>query len=253
MEILAGGDRRAILKIRIWRGYHDGIWLAQLVEETGWTKSAIESELADVIRNGEVVRIGEMFMHAPAWELLKSQVVPTVADFHRENPLASGIGKEELRDRTDAGDEAFEAITEILVREQKIEISGDLVRLPGRGVVMKDEEAESKKTIEDSLRLGRVESPGTERCSRRIESGQSSRPENCHAPAARQSAGKDFRGSGIPSHCVGGLAEASGVRKDEIAKHRRRPLQGSDRGKPEVRYPAAGISRSRACYPAGGG
>jgi selenocysteine-specific elongation factor len=151
MEILAGGDRRAILKIRIWRGYHDGIWLAQLVEETGWTKSAIESELADVIRNGEVVRIGEMFMHAPAWELLKSQVVPTVADFHRENPLASGIGKEELRDRTDAGDEAFEAITEILVREQKLEISGDLVRLPGQGVVMKDEEAESKKTIETAF------------------------------------------------------------------------------------------------------
>ena len=151
MEILAGGDRRAILKIRIWRGYHDGIRLAQLVEETGWTKSAIESELADVIRNGEVVRIGELFMHAPAWELLKSQVVPTVADFHRENPLAGGIGKEELRDRTDAGDEAFEAITEILVREQKLEISGDLVRLPGQGVVMKDEEAESKKTIETAF------------------------------------------------------------------------------------------------------
>jgi selenocysteine-specific elongation factor len=92
-----------------------------------------------------------MFMHAPAWELLKSQVVPTVADFHRENPLAGGIGKEELRDRTDAGDEAFEAITEILVREQKLEISGDLVRLPGQGVVMKDEEAESKKAIETAF------------------------------------------------------------------------------------------------------
>ena len=30
----------------------------------------------------------------------------------------------------------------------KIELSGELVRLPGRGVVMKDEEAESKKIIE---------------------------------------------------------------------------------------------------------
>jgi selenocysteine-specific elongation factor len=151
VEILAGGDRRAILKIRIWRRNHDGIWLAQLVEETGWTKSAIESELADVVKNGEVVRIGEMFMHVPAWELLESQVVATVADFHKENPLASGIGQEELRDRTDAGIEAFEAITESLVREQKIEISGDLVRLPGRGVVMKDEEAESKNTIEEAF------------------------------------------------------------------------------------------------------
>jgi selenocysteine-specific elongation factor len=151
MEVLAGGDRTAILKVRIWRNYHDGIWLPELVAETGWTKSAIESELAEAVKNGEVVRIGEMFMHAPAWEALKSQVVPTVADFQKENPLASGIGKEELRVRTDAGDEAFEAITEILVHEKKIEISGDLVRLPGHGVVMRDEEAESKRVIEHAF------------------------------------------------------------------------------------------------------
>jgi selenocysteine-specific elongation factor len=151
MEVLAGGDRTAILKVRIWRNYHDGIWLPELVAETGWTKSAIESELAQAVKSGEVVRIGEMFMHAPAWEALKSQVVPTVADFQKENPLASGIGKEELRVRTDAGDEAFEAITKILVHEKKIEISGDLVRLPGHGVVMRDEEAESKRVIEHAF------------------------------------------------------------------------------------------------------
>jgi selenocysteine-specific elongation factor len=151
MEVLAGGDRTAILKVRIWRNYHDGIWLPELVAETGWTKSAIESELAEAVKNGEVVRIGEMFMHAPAWEALKSQVVPAIAGFHKENPLASGIGKEELRVRTDAGDEAFEAITKILVHEKKIEISGDLVRLPGHGVVMRDEEAESKRVIEHAF------------------------------------------------------------------------------------------------------
>src|SRR5207248_7737955 len=33
-------------------------------------------------------------------------------------------------------------------REKKIEVAGDLVRLPGHGVVLKDEESESKKTIE---------------------------------------------------------------------------------------------------------
>lgn len=36
----------------------------------------------------------------------------------------------------------------MLVREKKIEIIGELVRLPGRGVVMKEEEAESKNEIE---------------------------------------------------------------------------------------------------------
>ncbi len=33
----------------------------------------------------------------------------------------------------------------MLVREKKLEVIGDLARLPGHGVVMKDEEAESKR------------------------------------------------------------------------------------------------------------
>jgi len=37
---------------------------------------------------------------------------------------------------------------EPLTREKKLELAGELVRLAGRGVVMKDEEAESKKLIE---------------------------------------------------------------------------------------------------------
>ncbi len=39
----------------------------------------------------------------------------------------------------------------MLVRDKKIEVAGDMVRLPGHGVVMKDEEAASKKTIEDAF------------------------------------------------------------------------------------------------------
>ena len=39
----------------------------------------------------------------------------------------------------------------MLAREKKIEIVGDVVRLPGHGVVMKDEESESKKKIEDAF------------------------------------------------------------------------------------------------------
>jgi selenocysteine-specific elongation factor len=90
-------------------------------------------------------------MHGPAWELLKAQVVPTVEEFHRKNPLAPGIGKEELRDQTDAQDEAFDAIAEMLVREKKLEITGDLLHLPGRTVVMKDDEAESRNLIEHAF------------------------------------------------------------------------------------------------------
>jgi selenocysteine-specific elongation factor len=151
MEILASQDPEAILRLRIWRGFHDGVWLPQLVAETGWTKDMIESQLAQAVESGDVVRIGEMFMHGPAWEVLKAEVVPTLEEFHRKNPLASGIGKKELQVQTDAGDEAFDAIAGTLVREKEIEIAGDLIRLPGRGVVMKDDEAQSREVIEQAF------------------------------------------------------------------------------------------------------
>ena len=47
--------------------------------------------------------------------------------------------------------EVFSAALDALVKEKKLEFAGELVRLPGRGVVMKDEEAESKKTIEQAF------------------------------------------------------------------------------------------------------
>jgi len=151
LEILAGNDRPAILKARIWRNYHDGIVVPELVAETGWTKDVIEPQLAGFVNGGEIVQASDVFLCKPAWEELRAQVVPTLEDFHKQNPLKRGIGKEELQVRTGASPVIFAALAEILVREKKIEISGDLVRLPGRGVVMKDEEAESKKTIEDAF------------------------------------------------------------------------------------------------------
>jgi selenocysteine-specific elongation factor len=151
MEVLAGADCEAILKHRIARHYHDGVWMSDLIAETGWREDAIESKLAKAIKAGEILRTGEVFMISSTWEALKKQIVPTLEAFHRKNPLVGGISKEELRVQGDAGDLVFDAIVQELVQEKKIEVAGELVRLSGRGVVMKDEESESKATIEEAF------------------------------------------------------------------------------------------------------
>jgi selenocysteine-specific elongation factor len=148
LKTLAGGDAEAILRARVARKHRLGISMAQLVTETGWAKSVIESQLARALRTGIVLRAGERFLDAPALEMLKSHIVSAAGKFHEKNPLVGGISKEELRAQVDAVPEVFETAAAILVREQKIEVVGDLVRLPGRGVAMKDEEAESKKKLE---------------------------------------------------------------------------------------------------------
>ena len=151
LETLAAANPEAVLRARIARRHHEGISISRLVAETGWTKGVIEAHLAPTMRVGDVVAAGGRFLHLPALEALKARIMSAALHFHKKNPLVGGISKEQLRAQAGATPEVFEAVALMLVREKKLEVIGDLARLPGQGVVMKDEEAESKKKIEDAF------------------------------------------------------------------------------------------------------
>jgi len=151
LRALSEGDRGAILERRIRRRVRTGISLARLIGESGWTRESILSALAPAISKKQVHRVGDVLVDEAALSALKADLVRTVSEFHKKNSLAPGIAKEELREQAKASGEVFAAALDQLVSERKIEISGDLVRLPGKGVAMKDEEAESKKKIEDAF------------------------------------------------------------------------------------------------------
>jgi selenocysteine-specific elongation factor len=125
LQILAESDPPSILLARIARRNHGGITLTELIAETGWPGKMVEAHLADPVHRGQVLRIGDRFVHAPALEGLKLLITGTVAAFHQENPLVQGVGKQELRER---------------------------VQAPG-------EEAESKKIIEDAFALAGLKVP----------------------------------------------------------------------------------------------
>ncbi len=151
LETLASGGAEAVLKARIARRHQEGISMSRLVAETGWTEAAIESQLASAPRIGDVALAGGQFLQLAALQALKSHIVSAALDFHKKNPLVSGISKEELRAQVEATPHVFEAVAAMLVREKHLEVAGDLVRLPGHGVVMKDEEAEAKENIADAF------------------------------------------------------------------------------------------------------
>src|SRR5271165_960432 len=81
----------------------------------------------------------------------KASVILAVRKFHDANPLVAGMSKEALRDGVNLGREVFDHVLGQLTVERKLEVAGELVHLPGRGVMMKDEEAESKKIIEQAF------------------------------------------------------------------------------------------------------
>ena len=70
------------------------------------------------------------------------------------------MSKEELRGRfSELAPDVFAHLFDEALQAKKIEVAGELVRLTGRGVVMKDEEAESKKIIEAAFATAGLKVP----------------------------------------------------------------------------------------------
>jgi selenocysteine-specific elongation factor len=151
LRILAQNDPAAILKARIARRADQGLLLSQAIAETGWTRAVIEPRLRQLVKECQIVQIGELLVQAEAIDGLKRSLAETVSDFHRQNPLVPGMSKEALHEKMHIPSEVFVFAVASLSREKKLEITGELVRLPGHAVVMKDEEAESKAMIEHAF------------------------------------------------------------------------------------------------------
>jgi len=86
-----------------------------------------------------------------AFQEAKTNVLQVLKKFHDANPLVAGMSKEQLREQVKVGPEVFHSVLQKLAEEKKLEAVGELVHLAGRGVIMKDDEAESKKIIEQAF------------------------------------------------------------------------------------------------------
>jgi len=158
LQVLSNSPE-TMLTARIARRGHTSISMAQLIAETGWSRDSIEARLAQTLKDVRVLRIGDLFVDALAIVRLQQSIVNSVGGFHKKNSLVGGIARKALREQVKASPEVFTATLDLLAREKNIEAAGDLVRLPGHGVVMKDEEAESKKKIEEAFAVAGLKVP----------------------------------------------------------------------------------------------
>jgi selenocysteine-specific elongation factor len=98
-----------------------------------------------------LVWCGQVLVASLGYTEAKGLTRQAVRKFHDANPLVAGMNKEELRDQINLPPDVFNGVLGKLVEEKQLEVAGELVHVPGRGVVMKDEEAESKKIIEQAF------------------------------------------------------------------------------------------------------
>jgi len=156
LRIQGACDPKAALLARIARRAEQGLAWAQAVAETGWRKEIIDAHLK---QQSLVVALGNLLIQTEAFERMKQAIVEALARFHEHTGLAAGITAATLRENVRANSEVFNFALDSLLRDRKVEAVAELVRLPGHGVVMEDEETESRKIIEQTFAAAGLKVP----------------------------------------------------------------------------------------------
>ncbi len=159
VEAVSAADAAGVLLARVGRRGADGLSVAGAVAETGWLRAGVEAVASELVAGGKLSSCGEVLVSGEAVAKLKALMKATVEAFQKANPLVAGISREELREKVGVGAEVFRGVEELLVREKVLVVAGELIHAAGRGVVLRDDEAESKKQIEAAFALAGLKVP----------------------------------------------------------------------------------------------
>jgi selenocysteine-specific elongation factor len=125
--------------------------LGMRIDEISGEMNVRREDVMNLAAKAELVWCDLVLVAPSAFLEGKTDALQVLKKFHDANPLVGGMSKEQMRERLNLGPEVFNKILGELTKEKKLEAAGELVRLSGRGVVMKDDEAESKKIIEEAF------------------------------------------------------------------------------------------------------
>jgi selenocysteine-specific elongation factor len=129
-----------------------GLTFAEVISRTGWTEADVHQAAKNLNTTKQLRIVTEQpltIVSAPTLAKLAVAMKVAVEEFHRANPLLSGIPKQELRGRAkNPRAEVFQAALDDLIRAKVVTIAGDLVQRAGREITLSSDEARAKELIE---------------------------------------------------------------------------------------------------------
>jgi selenocysteine-specific elongation factor len=149
--VLASPDAASRIALLV-REAEFGMGMPALVARTGMLETAIAAAAA----RAPVVVLAQpqpWYVDRAWFETAREHLAETVREFHRTNPLAPGISKEDLRSRELPGAPAF------LLDELLPHIVGNLVHLPGHQIALKDDEEQARAAIERAFEQAGLATP----------------------------------------------------------------------------------------------
>jgi len=158
LQTFESGQKAQILAQILHAGSEAAVTLPRLMARTGWT----QAEMRELLRQAQAAGKVHMLSEQPVliaetdrlMELAKDTLMAVDA-FHKANPLAVGIPKQELHEKvfgaSPFGAELFRVVLEELAGTGKLEVAQENVKRAGREVPFRDDEARARAQIEEAF------------------------------------------------------------------------------------------------------
>jgi selenocysteine-specific elongation factor len=159
LEKLNTGNDLGRLLVLVGRREQHGLRLQEAIHQTGWAMDRLKNTRSEAIRAGDVIGFGDVLITAVTLKRIEEELFAAVKTFHAANPLVGGISKQELLEKSELDAEIFSGALDALLAAKRLAIDAEQVHLAGHGVVMQDEEAESKKQIEEAFATAGLKVP----------------------------------------------------------------------------------------------
>jgi selenocysteine-specific elongation factor len=132
-----------------------GAGVDELLARTGWTQAAVASAAA----RASLMTVGGSWYVDPGWfNTARGRLVDAVRAFHRENPLATGIARQDLRARAMPHVPPL-VLDALLAAAAEIAVDGETVRLRGHAVVLQEDEEQARAAIEHKFEEAGLAAP----------------------------------------------------------------------------------------------
>ncbi len=165
LELLARGRPRDIIEYHLRQSGAKGLTVPEIAMRASLYGEELDQELNRLLRSERVIGLEggkRRFVHKKVYEALKRQAKEVLNSFHRDNPLAQGLAKEELRSRLSPilkDQKLFQRLLSDLIGSGEISQDKDLVYLSDHKVALGIEEEEIKKRLEGIFKQAGLQPP----------------------------------------------------------------------------------------------
>ncbi|WP_319524747.1 selenocysteine-specific translation elongation factor [uncultured Desulfosarcina sp.] len=141
-----------------------GVSFADLLLMTDLPAKALEATIASLLNSQAIVLVDKesrRYVHQETFDAMRQLSRTVLEAYHRENPLKTGISKEELKSKFphDAGGKLFTLVLNREIKDNQLVLEDDRVRLSSHEVSLQVDQQELKQQILDVYRQSGLTPP----------------------------------------------------------------------------------------------